>query len=378
MKIVHITHHYIDGWGYQDNLLPEYQCRQGDEVTVVSDNEHLKYIQNPDLVAAIRAKGVEYVINGVKIRKIRCYLNTSNTSLLCRGLYRILQEEQPDMIFHHGIDCSTLIVAARYKKKHKTRLYVDSHADTFNETHNKIWDFVYNKLMLSAVVKLLGNLVDRYFGVTPLRCEYLHLKFGVPADKIGFLPIGCDTYPVDNLDLKREELRDKYGISQDAFVVVSGGKMDASKGTIDLIKAIQELHEKIPRLHLVLFGKYDAKVVEAIKDNPYVSNFGWCDRDNTLSLLALSDVACWPRLHTTLIEDAVACGIPLIIKSSGNVQHFEKENNGIFLQTEDYQELLSAIRNIYQNYQHYTSVSSLVRSKYSYNAIAAALKEEKK
>ena len=202
----------------------------------------------------------------------------------------------------------------------------------------------------------------------------MHQKFGVPSNKIGFLPIGCDTYRVDNIDLEREALRTKYMIPQEAFVVVSGGKMDASKGTIDLINAISELHGEIPRLHLVLFGRYDTEVVEAMKDNPCVTHFGWCDRDNTLSLLALSDVACWPRFHTTLIEDAVACGIPLIIKSSGNVQHFQKENNGIFLQTEDYQELLSAIYNIYQDHQHYTSISSLVRGKYSYDAVATTLK----
>lgn len=376
MKIVHITHHYIDGWGYQDNILPEYQCRHGAEVTVVSDNNHLRYTQNPDMAAAILAKGAEYVINGVKIRKIKCYFNTPNTSLVCRGLYRILQEKQPDMIFHHGIDSSSLMVAAWYKKKHKgTWLFVDSHADTINETHNKIWDLCYNKVLLSVVVKLLGNIVDRYFGVTPLRCEYLHQKFGVPTDRIGFLPIGCDTYHVDTLCFKREELRVKYRIPQDAFVVVSGGKMDASKGTIELIKAIMELYREIPRLHLILFGKYDVEVAEAIKDNPCITNYGWCDRDKTLSLLALADVACWPRLHTTLIEDAVACEIPLIVKSSGNVRHFQKENNGIFLQTEDYQELLSAIRKIYQEYQYYKGVSSLVRDKFSYDAITATLKE---
>ena len=375
MKIVHITHHYIDGWGYQDNLLPEYQYRQGDEVVVVSDNDHLGYMQNPELASAIRARGSEYVINGVRIRKIKCFFNTSNTSLFCKGLYRLLREEQPDMILHHGIDSSSLVVATMYKYNHKDiRLYVDNHADAINETRNRIWDICYNKVLLSAVVKLLGDLVDCYFGVTPLRCEYLHVKFGVPSHKIGFLPIGCDTYHVDALGLNRVELRQKYGFSNDAFLVVSGGKMDASKGTIDLINVIRDLQEEIPQLHLILFGKSDSEVAEAVKESPFVSNFGWCDRDTTLSLLALSDVACWPLLHTTLIEDAVACGIPLIVKSSGNVRHFQQEQNGIFLQTGDYQELLKAIRDIIHDYQHFSVVSSRVRYKYSYDAIAASLK----
>ncbi len=376
MKIVHITHHYIDGWGYQDNLLPEYQSRQGDDVVVVSDNDHLGYMQNPELAAAIQAKGTEYVINGVRIRKIKCFFNTSNTSLLCKGLYRILQQERPDMILHHGVDSSSLIVAAVYKWCHKdVKLYVDNHADAINETRNKLWDFCYNKILLSSVVRILGKTVNRYFGVTPLRCDYLHDKFGVPLSRIGFLPIGCDTFYVDVLGLNREALRKRYGIPQEAFVVVSGGKMDASKGTLDLINAVQNLLPELSRLHLILFGKADAEVQKAADSSPFVTRFGWCDREMTLSLLALSDVACWPLLHTTLIEDAVACGIPLMVKASGNVRHFEQERSGIFLKTGDQSELQSGLYEIQKYYHVYADAARQARFKYSYDTVATLLKE---
>jgi len=36
MKIAHVTYYYNDGTGYQDNLLPQYQEKQGHEVVVLT------------------------------------------------------------------------------------------------------------------------------------------------------------------------------------------------------------------------------------------------------------------------------------------------------------------------------------------------------
>ena len=107
-----------------------YQKRAGHDVVVFSDNEHLKYVQNQDLADRIAKKGDEYEYDGIRIYKIKTYLNTSSTSFYCRGLYKILEREQPYMIFHHNVNCSTLPVAARYKRHHpQVRLYADNHAD---------------------------------------------------------------------------------------------------------------------------------------------------------------------------------------------------------------------------------------------------------
>lgn len=377
MKIVHITHHYIDGWGYQDNLLPLYQHLQGDDVVVISDNDHLGYLQNSTLAANIRAKGEAYTIQGVRIRKIKCYINTSNTSLLCQGLYRILLQEQPQLILHHGVDSSTMVVAASYKlRHHAVRLYVDNHADPINESRNRLWDMCYNRLLLSATTRILGNVVDRYLGVTPLRCHYLHHKFGIPHSRIAFLPIGCDTRGAEAMHTDRATLRHHYGITPEAFVIASGGKMDASKGTLDLIAAVESLQQEMPHLHLLLFGKADERVRQSADGKPFITLLGWCDRATTLSLFSLADAACWPLLHTTLIEDAVACCKPLIVKSSSNVSHFEREGNGIFLHKGDSAELSDAIRTIHNLYPNYTKTSQTARLKYSYDTIATSLKEE--
>jgi len=377
MKIVHITSNYIDGWGYQENLLPLYQKRAGYDVVVISDNDHLKYAQNPSLAKEIIAKGSEYVLDGIKIYKIKTFLATSSYSFFCKGLYDILVKESPDIIFHHDINISTLTAAVRYKRCHTAvKLYVDSHVDWINDTNNRIWHWFYYDFLIPIKVKSIGDEVDYYIGVTPLRCMYLKKVFRVPQSKIRFLPIGCDVESTYKVTASRKDLREKYGLASDAFVVISGGKIDKSKGTLELIAACEELRRRGWGINLVLFGKIDTEVSNVIINLDWVKALGWCDRTTTLSLLKMSDVACWPWLHTTLIEDSVAVGTPLIVKLSDNVSHFAREKAGVFMNTGDKNEIVYALEDLKVNAESYRKNVLKAREMYSYTNLVQLLKEE--
>lgn len=377
MKIVHISENYIEGWGYQENLLPQYQKRVGHDVVVISDNNHLKYIQSQELANIIVKKGCEYEYDGIKIYKIMTYLNTSSTSFFCHGLYKILEREQPDMIFHHNVNCSTLPVAARYKRHHpQVRLYADNHADWINESKNQIWHKVFYDTLIPWTVRRLGDKVDFYIGVSPLRCQYLKEVFRVPANIIRFLPIGCDTIGTAQVTECRKQLRQQFNIREDAFVVVSGGKLDRSKGTLALIEACRNLKEEMSNLCLVLFGKIDDEVTKAAQSQDWITMVGWCDRKKTLSLLKMADVACWPWLHTTLIEDSVASGIPLVVKLSDNVSHFAKTQAGVFMEKGDVAELMQSLLEAKTNLETYRSNVAKARDKYSYATLVERLEDE--
>lgn len=373
MKIVHIALNYIDGWGYQENLLPLYQQTAGHKVTVVSDNHHYKCIHNDSLIEQINSRGNEYTYDGIKIYRIKTYLNTSISSFLCRGLYDVLEREQPDMIFQHDLNTSTLSVAAKYKRHHPdVKLYVDNHADWINESKNRFWHLFFYDFLIPYQIKRLGDIVDNYIGVSPLRCKYLNKVFRVNDSKIKFLPIGCDTAEVDNITDSEEKIRTQYNIPNNSFIVVSGGKLDRAKGTLELINACRDLTSK-EKIHLILFGKIDDEVKEKASQYKWITMLGWCNRQETLSLLKISDVACWPWLHTTLIEDSIAAGIPLVVKMSDNVSHFSKEKAGVFMTLGDSEEISKAIIEIKNNYDVYKENVIKAKNKYSYNNLVKLL-----
>lgn len=374
MKIVHVALMFEEGWGYQENLLPLYQSDNGDDVVIVTDYNHVNDYRRPKIQTPER----EYVYNNVKICRIDTYLNTHSFSFLCRGLYRLLEKEKPDVIFHHDLlSFSTLFIVLQFKKKHKdVKLYVDNHVDWLNENKNLIWHFTFYDFIIPLQVRLYQHLINYYLGVTPLRCQYLHDVFKVKEDKIKYLPIGCDTKSVDMQVPSKIELRAHFTIEDDCLVVASGGKMEKRKGTISLIKACDFLFKSGTNLKLILFGKMDDEVASIINNKPWINVMGWCDRKLTLSLLKMSDIACWPLLHTTLIEDAVAAGTPIIVKKSDNVRHFEKTNAGVFLEEGNVEELIESILKILNNYPSYKENVEKARDLFSYSTIVKRLNDE--
>ena len=73
MKIVHIciSGPYIDNWGYQENLLPEYLTDLGtDNYVVTSKNNFPRYLSEEE-VKEIYDKGENYYINNVSINRIK-------------------------------------------------------------------------------------------------------------------------------------------------------------------------------------------------------------------------------------------------------------------------------------------------------------------
>ena len=169
MKIVHIciSAAYIDNWGYQENLLPEYLSKFGTENHVITSNDRLSAHLSQRVKDEIIAKGDSYKIKDVHIHKIRCKRVTSSM-LIPYGLMKALTQIKPDVIFHHGINPTTLPIASKYAKKHYCKLFVDNHADEINMSKNKLWVLLYYK-MLSRIA---CNVRKKYFTKFYLLCSF--------------------------------------------------------------------------------------------------------------------------------------------------------------------------------------------------------------
>lgn len=346
MKIVHVclSAPYVDGWGYQENLLPEYLQKNGVENHVITSNDNLPVYLNKEMKEGIVKKGNSYSIGEIKIHKIRGKKITTSL-LLSYGLKDKLEEIAPDVIFHHNVSVTTLPIVSKYAKKHKCKLFVDNHADDINMSKNKLWILLYYKCLSRLACRIRQDVFTKFYGVTNSRCDFISKYFGVPKDKIELLPIGADTDLAETLDPK-DELRDKYDFLQDEKIVVSGGKMGIEKGTYDLINAIEELGTE-HKIRLVLFGKFeDKETLELAKTKKFVTIHEWCDRIKTLELLKLADVACWPIHHTTLNEDAIAVETPLIIRKTGTTMHLV-DGNGMWLKSGNKDELKKVIASFY-------------------------------
>lgn len=147
--------------------------------------------------------------------------------------------------------------------------------------------------------------------------------FGIDKTKIRYIPnfVSKKTfYPVE----KEEKLakRKKYGVAENAFVVIGAGQVQHRKGVLDFIKVAHQL----PDIDFIWvggfsFGKITAgyKELKKIYDNPpeNVTFTGILDRSSMNDYYNLSDMLFLPsynELFPMTILEAMSSGLPILIR----------------------------------------------------------------
>jgi len=373
MKILHIciSNTYIDNWGYQENLLSRYLVKNGVENYIIGSDRHFPPYLSKDCIIEIQKKGQKYVADDSYVYRIKT-TRISSLFIIPHGLYKAIDKIKPDAILHHNVNCTSLIIAAEYCKKNKIPLFVDSHVDELNMTSNKVWAFIIHRVMIRATCQRYLNTINQFYGVTRYRCDFLKKYYKIPESKVSFLPIGADQDLADRISSKAE-LRNKYGFKANDFIIVTGGKMDQRKGTDRLILAVDSI-ARTNSVKLILFGQISDEITRNLAENStIVKQWGWCDRVTSLELLKLADVACWPIHHTTLCEDAIAVGTPLIIRKTRTTEHLI-ENNGLWLSEGTTEELIYTlslfIKNAHEQQFEMQSASRKKLLEISYRTVA--------
>lgn len=332
MKILHviIAAVYREGFGYQENILPAKHVELGLDTYVVSFDRNCpegKEYVNPDGV-----KVCLLPLNRSWIVKLH-YMSPF-TYKTC-GLKSYLDRINPDIIFIHGLQSiESLIVCQWCKKHHDVKLYVDQHADYYNSPITKFSTRMYYKIVYGYIAKQLSKYAIKFWGVTPWRVDYLQKVYGVKPEKTDLLVMGGDENLVDwehRVDIRRN-IRSQYDIPEDAFLIVSGGKIDHAKNIHLLIEAVSNLKER--NVFLLVFGSLTDDMSNycspLFKDN--INYIGWIDSKDVYPYFLAADLAVFPGTHSVLWEQAMASGIPGIFKDwDGGFNHIDCGGNAILL-----------------------------------------------
>jgi len=175
MKIVHISNYFNDYIGYHENILPKYHKLLGHDVCLITSDRN--YLQ-----PAGDAKQRDYKNKeGILVKRIKTTYELKHRFVIFKNLYKSIEEEKADYIFHHGITQPSLFTVIRYKKDHPSVFVAaDNHADLNISARNIIWKLLYYKNVLRINLKKIINDIDVIFGVTPARCFFAFLELGIP------------------------------------------------------------------------------------------------------------------------------------------------------------------------------------------------------
>lgn len=378
MKIVHIclAAVYIEGFGYQENILPQCHRAMGFEVTVLTSDtvfdrnytqktrEDKDYINQYGIhvITLSRSKRYGYY------SKFRDYAN----------LYNELQKEKPSIIFVHGGQFVALKDVIDYCKSNShVRLYIDQHGDYYNMRLDRWQDrfvqyWIYGFWMRKAI-----PYVDKFWGVTPWRCQYLNEVYGIPKEKIGLLVMGGDDTCIHYNEKKqiRTHIRKILSLKESDFVLITGGKIDRNKNIHVLMRAVAELNRN--NLKLIVFGQPDKEMQSLIKElskDMHIINIGWLDSTKVYDYFLASDLVVFPGTHSVLWEQACACGIPGIFKDWVGMRHVDVGGNAIFINGDDKNEIKNVVSKILDSPKMYKTMREVAEKKaipyFSYKEIS--------
>ena len=335
MNIVHIAPSapYNDYWGYQENLLPKYHKMLGHNVTLIITNT------TNDGGKIVSVPCNDYVLyDGVRVIRLQVkkYLHRALTAMNAKmDVYNLLLELRPDFVFFHGLLSTTIFDVIKYKRKNNSDCVIvqDSHLDYFNHSgavtfKQKIIRAYYRRINRKSIKH-----VSRVYGVTPWRKTFAEDYFKVPSEKTDVLIMGADD---DKIKLSqkqeiRKSIRDKFGIAEDEFLIVTGGKIDADKKIDVLVDACADM----PRVRLLVFGNvcdsFKAAFEEKLKNNDKAIYIGWISADSVYDYFLAADLVCFPGSHSVMWEQACAAKVPCLFKYWDGMLHVNNGGNSEFV-----------------------------------------------
>lgn len=386
MKIVHVClaqPYYNDYWGYQENIIPKYQKKDGHDVTVITSV--LRYdVKGSNGFREVNP-GSYVLTDGVKVVRIPYKRSPLNKRLrMYVGLYEKLCAEKPEIIFVHGCQFLDIRHIVRYVKVNRNvRVYVDNHADFVNSARNFVSRNVLHRWLWRYCAKSIEPFTCKFYGVLPARVDFLKQVYNISECKVDLLVMGADTEKI-NLDKwhnTRTTIRQKLTLDEDDFVIITGGKIDEKKKIHCLMDAVNRLGDD--KVKLIVFGLPNnemKRVVESLTSSAtrYV---GWLSADEVYDYFLASDLAVFPGTHSVLWEQAVGTGLPAIFKKWDGMTHVDVGGNCMFVEEGIVEELLLVIESVVRDKNHYNKMKHVAVTKgipyFSYANIARVAIGEK-
>lgn len=366
-KILHLclASFYIDGFSYQENLLPKYHKKMGYDVEIIAS----LFTFDENGKASYLEKLKPYVNeDGIKVTRLE-YKKSVFGKILRRyqGTYDAIIESKPDIIFIHGSQFLDIDKVVKYHKKYpNTKIYVDNHADFSNSARNFLSKNILHKIIWRKCAQLIEPYTTKFYGVLPARVKFLNNMYGIPKEKIELLVMGADDEKVIEAEkiAVKNSIRKKYNINKSDFLIVTGGKIDnAKKQTLLLMQAVQKISDE--KVKLIVFGSVIPELKDEITkliDGNKVQYVGWVESDESYDYFAAADLVVFPGRHSVFWEQVVGQGIPMIVKWWEGTTHIDIGGNVVFLYEDSSDEIQDQIYELLNDKATYNQMNKVAKS----------------
>ncbi|TNE73505.1 glycosyltransferase [bacterium] len=275
------------------------------------------------------------------------FLHAYNPLNWFKSIDGILDEPVSHLIYTHWhpfFTPSTLSFIKRVKRKHP---------------HVKVSGIVHNVLphekfpFQETLVNQLFKKSDRVFTLSTQGSGAMQ-QFDGNLDKV--VQLYHPIYEAQPIQADKPNLRKKWGIPEDAFVVLFFGLIREYKGLSLLIEAFNKVAEQRKDIHVLVAGEfyepqseYEEQIQPEFMNRVHIYN-QFLSNEEAGEVLSLADILTLPYKHATqsgVLADAIAYELPAIATNQpGFTDFITHENNGIILKEYNSDELADVLRKI--------------------------------
>jgi glycosyltransferase involved in cell wall biosynthesis len=312
----------------------------GIEKVVYEQSKRLPYKQyEPLIITSMMQTFKNYIVDGIKVE---CY-RSLNTGFRLGIPYAIPTINSLDVFFKaikssrlvhaHGHPYLTSLIAARLAK-HYSKPFVLTQHNTFIE-YDSIFETI-ERLNDLAIGKETLRLADKIIVVSKATKDYV-LSLGAKPEKIKVIHNGVDLARFRPLAGKKEDMRRKLGIPQNAIVVITVRRLVYKNGIDTLIESANIVVKKNSTIIFLVvgngpdFNKVELKIKQlGIEEKFRLTGFV-ADEDlplyyNTADFFVLPSKS-GEGLPLVALE-AMACGLPVIATNVGGIGEIMMEEYG--------------------------------------------------
>lgn len=232
---------------------------------------------------------------------------------------RVNEVKFADIMHYHTINLEYFLTLPFTKITSATVGYVHFLPETL-ESSIKL-PKLFKKIFYKYVIQFYKSM-DYLVTVNPYFIDKLE-NYGIDRKKITYIPNYVSQKNFYKLDkYKKQDIRKKYGIDKDKFVVLTVGQLQKRKGIFDLLK----IAEKMPDIQFVWAGGFSFKgitdgyeeIKKVLKNPPANIKFlGIVPREDMNEIYNMSDVMFLPsyeELFPMTILESSNCKVPILLR----------------------------------------------------------------
>ena len=226
-----------------------------------------------------------------------------------------------------------------FSKRFGNKVYLHLHNDWVNGDVEKYYQKKYSKAI---------NRCGGVWAISKYMADRIKTVEGVNKEKIKVYYNATDLKKYSGkIDIhEQKQLKQKYGIKDDDFVVLYMGRICEEKGVLELVKAFKLLDDKKIKLFIVgsvSYGRttkddYTKKVKEEIGNDNRIIETGFVDYKEVHKYYSIANIqvipSLWQEPFGLVAIEGMASRLAIISTNSGGLNEIFEHNSGIVIDKE--------------------------------------------